>query len=208
MKVFTGIIECEGKVKSIARGKSSFTVGIEASFTEALAIGESVSVNGVCLTAVRTESGVFYADVSPETMRRTSFSSLRTDSVVNLERAVMMGSRMGGHIVSGHIDGTARCQSFSRDENAVNVRVTMESSLGEFMVEKGSVALDGISLTIADVKKSGVTYIVTVSVIPHTWEHTTLSKKHAGDLLNVECDVIGKYVRHFTEMETAGIKGR
>ncbi|MCQ2240502.1 riboflavin synthase [Treponema sp.] len=201
--MFTGIIETTGKIKSISRGTKSLTLSVQAEFDSGLVLGESIAVNGTCLTVTDFGENWFCADVTPETFSRTSLGQLHTDSIVNLERAMKADGRFGGHIVSGHIDGTARFLSFSKEENAVNVSVVMESSLGEYMIEKGSVAIDGISLTIARVKKDGSDYIISVAVIPHTWEHTTLAKKKSGDIVNIECDVIGKYVRHFVSLKDA-----
>ncbi len=199
--MFTGIIETTGKIKNISRGTKSLTLSVQSEFDSGLVLGESIAVNGTCLTVTEFGDDWFSADVTPETFSRTSLGQLHTDSIVNLERAMKADGRFGGHIVSGHIDGTARFLSFSKEENAVNVSVVMESKLGEFMIEKGSVAIDGISLTIAGVKKDGGDVVITVAVIPHTWEHTTLSKKKSGDIVNIECDVIGKYVRHFLSLK-------
>ena len=199
--MFTGIIETTGKIKSISRGTKSLTVSVQAEFDSGLVLGESIAVNGTCLTVTEFGDDWFCADVTPETFNRTSLGQLHTDSVVNLERAMKADDRFGGHIVSGHIDGTARFLSFSKEENAVNVSVVMESRLGEYMIEKGSVAIDGISLTVARIKKDGSDHIISIAVIPHTWEHTTLSKKKSGDIVNIECDVIGKYIRHFVELK-------
>ena len=199
--MFTGIIETTGKIKSISRGTKSLTLSVSAEFDSDLVLGESIAVNGTCLTVTEFGENWFCADVTPETFNRTSLGQLHTDSIVNLERAMKAGGRFGGHMVSGHIDGTARFVSFSKEENAVNVSVVMEGRLGELMIEKGSICIDGISLTIARVKKDGSDYIVSVAVIPHTWEHTTLSKKKSGDIVNIECDVIGKYIRHFVELK-------
>ncbi|MBQ0039283.1 MAG: riboflavin synthase [Treponema sp.] len=199
--MFTGIIETTGKIKSISRGTKSLTLSVSAEFDSGLVLGESIAVNGTCLTVTSFGDHWFSADVTPETFNRTSLGQLHSESIVNLERAMKADGRFGGHIVSGHIDGTARFLSFSKDENAVNVSVVMDSKLGEYMIEKGSVAMDGISLTIASVKKDGSDTVITVAVIPHTWEHTTLSKKKSGDIVNIECDVVGKYIRHFVSLK-------
>lgn len=195
--MFTGIIETTGIIRNIFRGTKSLTLSVHAEFDSALELGESIAVNGTCLTVTEFGDDWFCADVTPETFSRTSLGILHAGSVVNLKRAMKADGRFGGHIVSGHIDGTGRFLSFGREENAVNVSVVLPKKLGEYMIEKGSVAIDGISLTIASVRKDGVDYIITVAVIPHTWEHTTLSHKKGGDIVNIECDVIGKYVRHF-----------
>ncbi|MGN0729135.1 riboflavin synthase [Treponema sp.] len=196
--MFTGIVEGLGTVKNILRSGHSFSIEIQAPFFEGLVLGESIAVNGVCLTVAEFSGNVFTADVTPETFSRTSLKNLRTGSCVNLERAMKADGRFGGHIVSGHIDGTGRILSCAKEENAVNVQFSMEKKLGEFMVEKGSLAVDGISLTVASVKWSGSTCVVTAAVIPHTWSSTVLSRKRPGDIVNIECDIVGKYIRHFT----------
>ena len=196
--MFTGIIESLGTVKNIVRASHSFSIEIQSDFYEKLVLGESIAVNGVCLTVAEFSGSVFKADVTPETFSRTSLKILRSGSFVNLERAMKADGRFGGHIVSGHIDGTGRILAFSKNENAVNIQFSMEKKLGDFMIEKGSVAIDGISLTIASVKWSGSTCVIFAAVIPHTWSNTVLSKKKPGDLVNIECDIVGKYIRHFT----------
>lgn len=195
--MFTGIIETTGKIKNISRGTKSLTLTVQSEFDSVLQLGESIAVNGTCLTVTEFGDGWFCADVTPETFSRTSLGILHSGSVVNLERAMKADGRFGGHIVSGHIDGTGRFLSFEKEENAVNVSVVLPKNIGEYMIEKGSVAIDGISLTIASVRKDGSDVVITVAVIPHTWEHTTLCHKKGGDMVNIECDVIGKYVRHF-----------
>lgn len=198
--MFTGIVEAVGVVKALVRQNRAFSLEVQAPFGEPLALGESVAVNGVCLTVRAIPSsagGTFKADATPETFGRTTLGSLRSGDLVNLERALRLSGRLGGHIVSGHVDGTARLLALHRNENSVEVQLSMNTALGEYMVEKGSVAVDGISLTIAAVRQSGEACTVAVSVIPHTWDNTALHTKRAGELVNVECDIIGKYVRHF-----------
>ncbi len=195
--MFTGIIENLGTVKNIIRSSKSFLIEIESKLEGNIILGESIAVNGVCLTVAGFSGNAFKADVTPETFSRTSLSLLRAGSLVNLERAMKADGRFGGHIVSGHIDGTARILTWTKNENAVNVQISMEKKLGDFMVEKGSVAIDGISLTIANIKWSGSTCVIFVAVIPHTWNNTILCKKKSGDLVNIECDIIGKYIHHF-----------
>lgn len=199
--MFTGIIETIGSIKNISRATTSLTLCVQANFTEELILGESIAVNGTCLTVTEFGNNWFNADVTPETFSRTSLGKLNSGSLVNLERAMKADGRFGGHIVSGHIDGTARFLSFCKQENAVNVSIVMQKKLGEFMIEKGSVAIDGISLTIANVKKEYSEYIITVAVIPHTWRNTTLSRKKSGDIVNIECDIFAKYISHFAELK-------
>lgn len=189
--MFTGIVEELGTVRSIRRGARSAVVSIAAeAVLSDLKIGDSVAVNGVCLTAAEKDAGGFTADVMHETLDRSSLGGLTAGSLVNLERAMLAGGRFGGHIVSGHIDGVGRISSMKRDDNAVWYTVETPPALLRYIVEKGSVAIDGISLTVASVDGSGFS----VSAIPHTAAHTTLGTKRAGDVVNLETDVIGKYV--------------
>ncbi len=198
--MFTGIIEEIGEIKRIVSGRASsrLTIAGDKIFDD-LKIGDSVSVSGVCLTAVEISGRTFTADVMRETLSRSLLGSLKVGSGVNLERAVMLGGRMGGHIVSGHIDGAGRITGIKSDDNAV--LYTIEAGeLARHIVEKGSVAVDGISLTVADVKGGGFT----VSVIPHTAENTMLSRKKAGDAVNIETDCIAKYVEKILSAKNGG----
>lgn len=200
--MFTGIIEETGTVEAIVRGAKScrLTIRAEKLFDD-LKLGDSVAVNGVCLTADEIRKPVFTADVMAETVRRTNIGRLVPGSRVNLERAMRLGGRFGGHIVSGHIDGTGTIVSMVREDNAVWVSVTADAKLLRYIVEKGSVALDGISLTVAEVG----TDRFSVSVIPHTAAETTLLSRKNGDSLNIECDIIGKYVEKFVSKDRGGI---
>lgn len=202
--MFTGIVEELGNIQSILRNTSSLTLCINCSFARELEFGESVAVNGTCLTVTEKTQNSFCADVTPETFRRTSLGELTNGGIVNLERAMKANGRFGGHIVSGHIDGTGRFLSFEKEENAVNVKISVNEKIGFYIIEKGSVCVDGISLTVANILKTGDEYIFSVAVIPHTWENTNLSKKTFGSLVNIECDVIGKYVEHFLSFSSGG----
>ncbi len=195
--MFTGIVEETGIVSSISQNASSLFLKIKCSFANELENGESVAVNGTCLTVVSKSNSHFCADVTPETFRRTSLSSLSAGSTVNLERAMKADGRFGGHIVSGHIDGTGSLLSFITEDNAINVSICVNSNLGKYIIEKGSVCIDGISLTVAHVEHNIENTIFSVAVIPHTWNNTTLCKKNNGSILNIECDVVGKYIEHF-----------
>ena len=189
--MFTGIIEEIGKIEYIKRGTKSATISIHAeSILDDVKVGDSVAVNGVCLTATTVNKTSFTADVMAETMRRSSLSSLTAGSLVNLERAMPMNGRFGGHIVSGHIDGTGVIDSFKREENAIWVTVNAEPKLLKYIVEKGSIAIDGVSLTVAYVDDR----CFKVSLIPHTSDMTILTKKKVGDKVNLENDIVGKYV--------------
>lgn len=201
--MFTGIVEETGTVNSISKKGSSLVLGIDCSFAHELALGESVAVNGACLTVTSKTSSGFTADVTPESFRRTSLGSLHVQSSVNLERALKLGGRLGGHIVSGHVDSTGTIVSTQREENAINLKVSVPAETGKYIIEKGSVCIDGISLTVASVSTETDTTAFTVAVIPHTWQNTTLCSKHGGDKVNIECDIIGKYVERFLSWNKA-----
>ena len=199
--MFTGIIEEIGKVKSLKRNsKESRLVIGAAKVLEDVHIGDSIAVNGVCLTVVSFSSGEFTVDVMNETFMRSSLGSLRIGEEVNLERAMAANGRFGGHIVSGHIDGTGRIKAVFDDGNAKWYEINVGSELLEGIVMKGSVAIDGISLTVSKVTTSGFA----VSIIPHTLDATILRGKRAGDVVNIETDMIGKYIKQFVKDE----KGR
>lgn len=189
--MFTGIIEEIGEIAAVKNGAKSCELTIKGSLIfDDLKIGDSVAVNGVCLTATSINGNAFTADVMAETMRRSSLGTLKQGSRVNLERAMSANGRFGGHIVSGHIDGVGFVQSLVKEDNAVWVTITADESVMRYIVEKGSVAIDGISLTVAKVFKDAFS----VSVIPHTGSETTLLSKKTGNRVNLECDIIGKYV--------------
>ena len=198
--MFTGIVEDVGSIGSIEQSGSSLVLQIKAKFASELTLGESVAVNGICLTVTKKDDTSFSADVTPETFRRTSLSLLSAGSPVNLERAMRADGRFGGHIVSGHIDGTGRITAIRREDNAYNIFFRVEKPLFRYIIEKGSVALDGISLTVASVKNEGNYGEFSVAVIPHTWENTALKNKRVGSIINVECDVVGKYIEHFVNI--------
>ena len=153
-------------------------------------VGDSINTNGICLTVTEFSSTAFTVDVMPETMQRTTFAKLRAGSRVNLERALRLTDRLGGHLVSGHIDGIGILEKIREDENAIWLSVSTEPGILRYIVEKGSVALDGISLTIARVSQRSFE----VSIIPHTQSETAILSKKTGDAVNIECDIIGKYV--------------
>lgn len=190
--MFTGIIEEIGTISSVAEGSLSAVVTIQAKkVLEGSKVGDSIAVNGVCLTVTSIHGGLFTADVMAETLRRSSLGGLSKGSRVNLERAMPVNGRFGGHIVSGHIDGTGTIVSKIREDNAVWVTINADKQILKYIVEKGSVAIDGTSLTVATVCDSDSTFAV--SVIPHTAEETIILEKGAGDIVNLENDVIGKY---------------
>lgn len=189
--MFTGIVEETGTIRAIKKGGHSAIVTIGASSVlDGLKMGDSVAVNGVCLTVVSLSDSAFSADVMHETMMRSNLWHLNAGSVVNLERAMPMNGRFGGHIVSGHIDGTGTIRSVQKDENAVWYTVQTSAAILRYVIEKGSIAIDGISLTVAKVSA----HDFSVSVIPHTAKATTLGERRVGDTVNLENDCIGKYV--------------
>lgn len=189
--MFTGIIEETGKVEAVAKGSNSAVITIAAAkVLEDTRIGDSIAVNGVCLTVTSISGRKFSADVMAETLRRSSLGSLKHGSMVNLERAMAANGRFGGHIVSGHIDGVGVISSFEKEDNAVWVEIETSAKILRYIVEKGSITIDGISLTVAKLTDSSFA----VSVIPHTGEETTLLNKKNGDIVNLENDIVGKYV--------------
>lgn len=189
--MFTGIVEEIGELEAIKYGAKScrLTVKGDKIFSD-LKTGDSVAVNGVCLTAAQICGRTFTADVMAETMRRSNLGTLKIASRVNLERAMPANGRFGGHIVSGHIDGAGLVRSFVNEDNAVWLTVTADEALMRYIVEKGSVAIDGVSLTVARVFSDAFS----VSLIPHTAAETILLTKKHGDRVNLECDIVGKYV--------------
>lgn len=208
--MFTGIIEEMGIISSVAEGSLSAVVTIQASkVLEGSQVGDSIAVNGVCLTVTSIHGGLFTADVMPETLRKSSLGNLSKGSRVNLERAMHANGRFGGHIVSGHIDGTGTIVSKTREDNAVWVTINTDKHILKYIVEKGSIAIDGTSLTVAAVNDSDSTF--SVSVIPHTSEETIILRKGTGDIVNLENDIIGKYVGRllaFKEEPVNGINNR
>lgn len=189
--MFTGIIEEIGTVRRLQHSTRSCQLTVAATVVlQNTKIGDSIAVNGVCLTVTDLQADAFTADVMPETLRRSSLGVLRNGSTVNLERAMAANGRFGGHIVSGHIDETGQIASKVPEGNAQIVTISAAPSLLRYIVEKGSIAIDGISLTVAKVTNNSFS----VSLIPHTGTCTTLLSKRAGEPVNLETDVIGKYV--------------
>ena len=203
--MFTGIVEELGTIKKLSISGHSGQIMIKASkVLEGTIIGDSIAVNGICLTVTSMGSDYFTADVMAETVRRSSLKDAVAGDHVNLERAMAANGRFGGHIVSGHVDGTGTITNMKKEENAVWVTISADPSIIKFIVEKGSVCLDGISLTVAAVGNTDFK----VSVIPHTGEETTLLKKKVGSLINIENDIVGKYVDrllNYKEEKPSGI---
>lgn len=192
--MFTGIVEEIGHVSSIQRTGESFVLAIHAKrVLEGTQLGDSISVNGVCLTVTSLSGNRFTVDVMPETVKATSLRTVQKGSKVNLERAMAAGGRFGGHIVSGHVDGIGIIQSKRTFENAVYYEIEADEELLKFIILKGSISVDGTSLTVFG--KTDISF--TISLIPHTMSETILGLKGPGDIVNLECDMLGKYVSHF-----------
>ena len=202
--MFTGIIEELGTVGQMDRRPDSIKLTIQAcKVLEGTQLGDSIAVNGVCLTVTSMTDSSFTADVMHETMRRSSLSDIKSGSKVNLERAMQVGGRLGGHIVSGHIDGVGHIARIAADGIARVITISIPKDMEPFIVEKGSIAIYGISLTVVSVGNSQFS----VSIIPHTMANTTLIDKHPGAVVNLETDVIGKYVHSFTTAHTGKRSG-
>lgn len=194
--IFTGIIEELGVVKSIAINGASGCITIKAKkVLEGTQLGDSIAVNGTCLTVTSINSDGFSADVMAETVKRTSLSQVGKGDLVNLERAMILNGRFGGHIVSGHIDGTGTIMKYTKEENAIWVTIKAPDEILDLIVEKGSICIDGISLTVATVSDQDFQ----VSIIPHTAKETTLIHKKVGSLVNLENDIVGKYIKKLME---------
>lgn len=189
--MFTGLIEEKGIVRKIMKERLSILLTIEADrVLEGLKPGESVAVNGACLTVTSFTTDSFTADVMPETLDKTNLGSLAPGTPVNLERALQVGGRLGGHLVTGHVDATGEILRLNRRGIAVEMWVRIPPGLERFLIPQGSVALDGVSLTVAELQSDAFM----VSLIPHTRQETTLGTKKVGDTLNIEADLLGKYV--------------
>ena len=196
--VFTGIIEEVGVVKSIRMGAQSAVITIQAEkVMEDIHVGDSIATNGVCLTVTSFDKNSYSVDVMHETLRRTNLGTLKSGSRVNLERAMAADGRFGGHIVAGHVDDPGTITSMEKDDNAIWITIRTTPAVLKYIVEKGSIAIDGISLTVARVDDKSFA----VSVIPHTGANTTLLEKKPGDTVNLETDMVGKYVEKLLRYE-------
>ena len=197
--MFTGIIEEIGIAKHITPSKITIECGI---VTQDASLGDSIAVNGVCLTVVEILTNGFVADISPETLKVTSLGDLKSGDSVNLERAMKANGRFGGHIVSGHIDGRGRFINCNNTGDFYELNIELTPELSKYIIKKGSIAINGISLTIANINHN----IIKVAVIPHTYENTTLKNIKSGDFVNIEVDMMAKYVEKF--LSTSDNKSR
>lgn len=189
--MFTGLVEELGKVKAIEKGAKSVRITIAAKkVLEDVKLGDSIAVNGTCLTAVAYDSSYFTADVMPETVNKTVLAHLKPGDLVNLERTLRLGDRFGGHMVSGHVDSVGKIIAKDQNDIAIIVKISVTPETSRYIIKKGSIAIDGISLTVVEATDTWFS----VSLIPHTAKMTTLGYKRVGDSVNLETDIIGKYV--------------
>jgi riboflavin synthase len=200
--MFTGLVADKGRVLSLQQGAESAQIEIESALVPEIKVGDSVSVNGVCLTAISLRENSFKADVMVQTLRLTSLKSLEVGTSVNLELAARADSRLGGHIVQGHVDGIGVAKENSNGEKWNKFVVTIPQSLTKYIVNQGSIAIDGVSLTVGDISGEDVT----LWLIPETLAKTNLSEKMPGDLVNIEVDVLAKYVERL--MKRGGEDGK
>lgn len=201
--MFTGLIEEIGIIQGVKKGEKSSVISIKASkVLDKTILGDSICMNGVCITVTNINGDIFEADIMAETLRKSNIGKLSIGSQVNLERALNLGSRLGGHIVSGHIDGIGEIISLVKEDNAKWITIKASSDILKYIVTKGSIAIDGISLTVAYVDNE----VFKVSIIPHTGKETTLLNKKIGETVNLECDVVGKYVEKFLNLKNTNLE--
>lgn len=192
--MFTGLIEDIGSIKNIEKKGNAMRVLIECNLDLAnVRIGDSIAIDGVCLTVVDLFSEAFTVEVSSETIHKTNFKEMKKGRRVNLERAMRLSDRLGGHIVLGHIDGIGKIQEINKDANSIRMKILVTNNIMRYIIEKGSVAIDGISLTVNECEEN----LFGINIIPHTAAHTTLTEKKVNDSVNIENDIIGKYLERF-----------
>ena len=202
--MFTGIVEGLGAVKTVIRARGGVRMDIQSPFSlEDVRVGDSISVSGVCLTAVEVEDNAFQVDVAPETLSRSTLGRTKVGDRVNLERALCLGDRLGGHLVTGHVDGTGTVKARRAVGNAVIFTFGVSEDIARYIVQKGCVAVDGVSLTVNACDPRSFE----VSIIPHTVGITTIGLRNVGDLVNVEADMVGKYIERFIHHPAKGAEG-
>lgn len=203
--MFTGIIEETGTVRSIARGSNSARLTIRAdTVLQGTRTGDSIAVNGACLTVTKVERDFFCADVMAETLGRCTIGKMKPGDRVNLERALTISKRIGGHLVSGHVDGTGEVVGIAEEGIAKRMTIKADDELLRFIMPRGSIAIDGISLTVCALGRTDFA----VGIIPQTAVGTTLAAKRKGDTVNIECDIVAKYIERFLDVEGHGNSGR
>lgn len=194
--MFTGIVEEIGKISGLKKSGSNLDISVEAKMTPELKIDQSVSHNGICLTVVSVEDNTYTITAVNETLQKTNLGSLKVGDPVNLERGMKLGARLDGHIVQGHVDQTAICKTIAEADGSWHFTFEYDPEIGNITIEKGSITVNGVSLTVVDSKKNEFS----VAIIPYTYEHTTFKTLKKGDTVNLEFDVIGKYVKRITEL--------
>ena len=197
--MFTGLIEAVGRIEELEAIAGAVRLRIGTTLAGEMRRGDSVAVDGVCLTATTVEEGQLLADVGPETLRVTTLGSMRTGQLVNLERAMRADARFGGHIVQGHVDGTGLVTAVRNEAESHWVTVSFDKALAAYCIPKGSIAMDGVSLTIAGLRD----HEFDVMIIPFTWQHTNIHGRRPGDRVNLECDIVGKYVARAAQVALA-----
>lgn len=188
--MFTGLIETVGRIGAVQAVESGVRLEIETPLALELQSGDSLAVDGVCLTVTTVEAGRLHADVGPETLKVTTLGSVQPQQLVNLERAMRADARFGGHFVQGHVDGTGVVRSIREDGDSHWLSIAFDGSLAPYCIPKGSIAVDGVSLTIAALRDQEFD----VMIIPYTWRHTNVHARRPGERVNLECDMVGKYV--------------
>jgi riboflavin synthase len=194
--MFTGLVEAVGEITEMTAMASGLRLCVATGLADSLKSGDSVTVNGVCLTTTVAEAGVLHADIGPETARVTTLGGMRRGTIVNLERPLRADGRLGGHFVQGHVDATGVIEEIRPEAECYWVTLTFPSLLAPFIIHRGSIAVDGISLTVAGLGSDRFD----VQIVPHTWEHTNLKFARVRDRVNLECDVLGKYVVRAVEL--------
>ena len=197
--MFTGLVEAVGEIMEVKPTPGGFRLRLSTSLAPELANGDSLAVNGVCLTVVAADPGAVHVDVSPETVRVTTMGTAKRGTIVNLERPLRADARLGGHFVQGHVDATGAVEEVRQDGDSHWLTVMFPAALAPFIVRKGSIAVNGVSLTVAGVDDRRFD----VQVIPYTWTHTNFHAMKAGDTVNLECDILGKYVARAVELSDA-----
>tara|TARA_R110002020_G_scaffold196978_1_gene397968 strand:+ start:930 stop:1514 length:585 start_codon:yes stop_codon:yes gene_type:complete len=194
--MFTGIIEDLGKVISLNKDQGNLNITVSSKITNELKIDQSIAHNGVCLTVVSIKDNLYTVTAIEETLSKTNLASLKEDASINLERAMILGTRLDGHLVQGHVDQTALCKSIEEKDGSWVFTFSYDSSLGNVTIEKGSITINGVSLTVVNSKKDSFS----VAIIPYTFDHTTFKSLIKGDTVNLEFDVIGKYVNRLMNL--------
>ena len=197
--MFTGLIEATGEIVAVKQAPGGISLRLETRLASDLGNGDSVAIDGVCLTVTSVEAGGVFADVSPETARVTTLGTMRPGAIVNLERPLSVDARLGGHFVQGHVDAMGRVEQVREEGDSFRLTIHFPSTLAAYIVHKGSIAVSGVSLTVASLDEQHPRSSFDVQIIPYTWTHTNLRTLSRGDAVNLECDILGKYVARALE---------